>query len=204
MKFQNSSLLLATALISLGMFSCDIPDTAEPVDEPLGQTEDAIGGETGCATISIGSSVNGGTSASYATFSSVDDKYNAGSTCPNQFISEYTNWNTAPFYYYPATSIQQPLPLTSAECLATRFDVYYYAFSGGAWNTTPVGFVKQIGSWSGTACSMVNSTTSGAPPAPGGSVTKMRVVSHAWQNVNISGTNKADFKLVLTFINTIM
>lgn len=167
-------------------------------EEEVGTAQQKIGGEAACATLSVASPYGASTATVYgAILRSPDDKYNPGSTCPNQYIAEFTSWNSLGTGYYMGVDWDVAHINNSTDCTSARLTVHYYGYSGGAWNTTPTGEDRWNGVWSSGACNWTNVYTSGAQPSHSTNTKARAVVFGYWPRTSVSGGSTTnDFKPV--------
>ncbi|WP_437316889.1 hypothetical protein [Sorangium sp. So ce385] len=145
---------------------------SEPAGDELGEADQAFG-EAGCGTISMtGLDPEDGISLStLVAQDSPDWTYNPGTTCPYQYIVEYTNLpaddpNKA-LRIMPMLGggVTFPAITNQADCERTHLQVGYYVWNTSSSSPTVTTY-EEDGLWSGSTC--LRWPVQGALPAADG------------------------------------
>lgn len=184
------------AVVSLGATvavlgsACEVSDVSSSpgpaTNEAVGTSQEPIH-EAACATIAL-SDPNGGSIALTGQYQSVSPSsanYGAGrSTCPHQYVVEFTNWDQSPSNYNEVVATFASMPTNATDCANSRIYYTWYGYNG-SW-TSWMNSDYYAGSWSGGACSWVEVTgypiTNGYPAGePSQSYSKARLAVQAFR-----------------------
>jgi hypothetical protein len=170
-----SGLLVVLAILPFG---CTLQNSTDDEEEQLGQAQQAVGGESACATVAITSSTNGLVTGASGTFTSPNTSYNPSTGCPLQYVVEFDY----PPQNGPSFGWGEALPTNQTDCENARVQASWYGYNGSSWSAEK-GTNKYTGTWAAGHCFMT--LASGFPTGDWSSSTitsfqKVRIAVQAW------------------------